>query len=154
MSKRCLHWSPSKGEQPHTKSIPSCDPLPPAAPQQPRPIPLPAPTSSTREHSTALPMSLTREPPQSFAPPPTQAPNPPSRSSNATAAPILHSPRRSSCQRSAPNRLGYNGQQGRGYLGEPSAWLFPECGLLPPPLAYKASVSDPDSLSYDEGIGA
>ena len=28
----------------------------------------------------------------------------------------------------------------------------PECGLLPPPLAYKASVSNPDSLSYDEAM--
>ena len=61
-------------------------------------------------------------------------------------------PRRSSRQRIAPTRLGYDGNQGAGYFVKPSAWIFPECGLRPPPLAYKPTPSDPDTLSYDEAM--
>ena len=89
------------------------------------------------------PLSPTREPLR------TSPPTPP----RPNAAPTRnHTPRRSTRQRNAPSRLGYDGQQGRGYIVEPSAWIFPECGLLPPPLALKASPSDPDTLSYDEAM--
>jgi Reverse transcriptase (RNA-dependent DNA polymerase) len=35
---------------------------------------------------------------------------------------------------------------------DPSAWIFQECGFHGPPLAFKASNSDPDTLSYDEAM--
>jgi hypothetical protein len=66
--------------------------------------------------------------------------------------PTSVTPHRSTRQRSAQNRLGYDGHQGRRYIVEPSAWHFPECGLLPPPLALKATPSDPDTLSYDKAM--
>ena len=129
--------------------------FPPTPLQTPRPPtpelirpspPPPAPISQTREHSSAQPplaANLPQAPPERTAPvPPRAIPSP---------QPI-HSPRRSTRQRNAPSRLGYDGQQGRGYLVEPSAWLFPECGLMPPPLAMKATVSDPDTLSYEAAM--
>jgi hypothetical protein len=77
----------------------------------------------------------------------------PARSSAPSPAPVVrHSPRRSTRQRNAPSRLGYDGNQGAGYFVEPSAWIFQECGFLGPPLALKASLSDPDTLTYDEAM--
>jgi hypothetical protein len=70
--------------------------------------------------------------------------------------PVKHVPRRSTRNRSAPLRLGYDGQQGHGYNAELDGtsleWLYnkvAEC-LSPPPSSYKASVSDPDTLSFNE----
>ena len=34
----------------------------------------------------------------------------------------------------------------------PQAWVFPICGLLPPPLVFKATPSDPDTLTFDEAM--
>jgi hypothetical protein len=65
--------------------------------------------------------------------------------------------RRSNRSRAAPTRLGYDGRQGRGYIAAaPLApdWLFEEaagcqaCSTV----AYKASSSDPDTLSFEEAM--
>ena len=69
-----------------------------------------------------------------------------------SSTPVVASPRRSTRQRSAPQRLGYEGDQGRGYIAQPSAWIFAENGLLPPPCAYKVANADPDTLSYDQAM--
>ena len=118
-------------------------PHPPTpSPPQP-PLPPPAPMSSAREPSSND-MSSTREQPSASASPI----RPPAR----LPAP-RHTPRRSSCQRKeAPFCLGYNGQQGAGYCVDPSAWIFQECGFQGPPLAFKAFLSDPATLSYDEAM--
>jgi hypothetical protein len=59
-------------------------------------------------------------------------------------------------QRKAPIRYGYDGTQGHGYLAQayehrliPSLYL--DAGLVSP-AAYKAAISDPDTLTYDEAM--
>jgi hypothetical protein len=103
------------------------------------PIPPTREIPSTREQLTTQPF------PAQF--PPAQFP-----ASAPILAPTSVTPRHTARHCSAPNRLGYDGQQGRGYIVEPSAWLFLECGLLPSPLALKAKSSDPDTLSYDNAM--
>ena len=110
-------------------------------------------------------MPSTREPPveqrvepQSTTAPPipqapvfTQRPAPP-QTPQQPPAPAPAPPRRSTRQRNAPTRLGYDGEQGLGYYAHPQAWVFLENGLLPPPLMLKAAPSDPDTLSFDEAM--
>ena len=102
--------------------------------------------------SPVKPMSSMREPPMPETREPSPKPAPPPSPKQPSPAPKSHSPRRSGRNRSAPNRLGYDGKQGAGYFVEPSAWIFPECGLLPPPLALKVAPSDPDTLSYEAAM--
>jgi hypothetical protein len=67
-------------------------------------------------------------------------------------------PRRSTRNRSAPLRLASDDQQGHGYNAELDGtsleWLYNEVAecLSPPPSSYKASVSDPDTLSFNEAM--
>ena len=70
-------------------------------------------------------------------------------------------PRRSTRDRKAPDRLGYDGRQGRGYVAEGPTnllWLINALGeqeIHTAPdytLAYKTSSSDPDTLSFDEAM--
>ena len=121
---------------------------PTPSPPQP-PLPPPIPMSSTREPSSLIGMSSTREHPSIPSPirPPTMM-----IPTAAQRPAIAHSTRRSTCQRNAPTRLGYYGKKGAGYFVDPSAWIFQECGFRGPPLAFKASLSDPDTLSYDEAM--
>ena len=143
------------------------DPAPPSAttlrtPHSPIPsFRLPTPTSPTREGDIAqhpahaptssLPtptVSPPREPlPPTPKPPPPPLPNPP----QAAPSPMAP-PRRSTRTRAAPTRLGYDGDQGRGYLAHPQAWLFLDNGLLSPPLVLKAASTDPDTLSFDQAM--
>ena len=66
--------------------------------------------------------------------------------------PVKHAPRRS-----APLRLGY---EGHGYIAELDGtsleWLYNEVAECPspPPSSYKASVSDPDTLSFNKAMNA
>ena len=120
------------------------------SPSPAHPSPSTAPTPQTREHFAQPPMTP-QPPPIAPTPSPSpaitaQAPSP------SPAPPIVHQPRRSTRQRIAPTRLGYDGNQGRGYVANPYAWIFTENGLLPPPIANKATPSDPDTLTYDEAM--
>jgi Reverse transcriptase (RNA-dependent DNA polymerase) len=126
---------------------PLLTPRPPTPSTLERPPPTREPMLPTREQ---VPMTQTREQVAQPPPPPAPAAAPPPRV--VPAAPQHSSPRRSTRQRTAPTRLGYDDQQGRGYFVEPSAWIFPECGLLPPPLALKVTPSDPDTLTYDAAM--
>ncbi|KAI2503664.1 hypothetical protein MHU86_10788 [Fragilaria crotonensis] len=69
-----------------------------------------------------------------------------------------HSPRRSTRTRKAPDRLGYDGQQGRGYLFTMDDiifdWLLTEAieDSSAMSQANKASVSDPDTLTFEEAM--
>ncbi|KAI2504402.1 hypothetical protein MHU86_10081 [Fragilaria crotonensis] len=141
--------TPTLPMTPH--QLPFADLETPRAPTPSPPLlspPPPTPTSSTREQSPATDMSSTRE--QVSTPPsPIRPPLPIPRAPRPV---IRHSPRRSNRQRQAPSRLGYDGQQGAGYYVDPSAWIFQECGFQGPPLALKASLLDPDTLSYDEAM--
>jgi Reverse transcriptase (RNA-dependent DNA polymerase) len=78
-----------------------------------------------------------------------------------TPSPQVNVPplRRSNRQRNAPNRLGYDGEQGRGYFANLDYldfhWHNYEASEDAPttmPYSYKASVSDPDTLSFDEAM--
>ena len=68
--------------------------------------------------------------------------------------------RRLTCQRIAPNRLGYDGKQGRGYVAFANElefhWYNVEASNDLPTgtmsFSYKASTSDPDTLSIDESM--
>ncbi|KAI2512959.1 hypothetical protein MHU86_1505 [Fragilaria crotonensis] len=66
------------------------------------------------------------------------------KATKAKSTPVKHEPRRSTRNRSAPVRLGYDGQQGHGYMAEFDGtsleWLYNEVA--------EASVSDPDTLSF------
>ena len=82
-------------------------------------------------------MNRQRENPTSIPPP--------------TSTPTL---RRSTRTRKPPKRLGYDGQQGRGYLvADASVHLLPVYAhmSLRTPLSYKAT-KDPDTLSYEEAM--
>ena len=121
------------------------------SPSPAHPSPSTAPTPQTREHFAHQPPMTPQPSPIALSPSPSpavtaQAPSP------APAPPIVHQPRRSTRQRIAPTRLGYDGNQGRGYVANPYAWIFTENGLLPPPIANKATPSDPDTLTYDEAM--
>ena len=80
------------------------------------------------------------------------------KATKAKSTPVKHEPRRSTRNRSAPLRLGYDGQQGHGYNAELNGisleWLYNEVAEcpLPPPTSYKASASDPDTLSFIEAM--
>ncbi|KAI2500076.1 hypothetical protein MHU86_14403 [Fragilaria crotonensis] len=80
------------------------------------------------------------------------------KATKAKSTPVKHVPRRSTRNRSAPVCLRYDGQQGHGYNAEFNVtsleWLYNEVAeyLLPPPLLYKESVSDPDTLSFNEAM--
>jgi GAG-pre-integrase domain len=131
-------------------------PLPSWQPPIPTLAP-PTPPSSTREQTAPpnrpSPSPIPIAPVAAAPPPPTQAPSIPSEPRPTPPShPTFPSQRRSTRQRTAPSRLGYDGDQGRGYFAQPSAWIFPECGLLPPPLVYKATPSDPDTLTYDAAM--
>ena len=66
------------------------------------------------------------------------------KATKAKSTPVKHVPRRSIRHRSAPLRLGYIAE----FDGRSLEWLnniAAECPL-PPPLSYKASVSDPGTL--------
>ena len=138
---------PNRETQPQS---PPHAPTPPPQAPEPSPPPPPAPMSPTREHVAQPPMPTPPTPVVVSTPstPVAIAPNPRPRHST----PPIPQPRRSTRDRIAPTRLGYDGNQGRGYYADPSAWIFPECGLLPPPLILKATPSDPDTLSYDEAM--
>ena len=114
------------------------------------------PTSSTREQVPSPHKSPSANQPESIQVPPSASlPTPPASVPSPVPVnrPSLVSPiRRSTRQRNAPSRLGFESDQGRGYIAEPSAWIFAENGLLPPPYAYKAAISDPDTLTYDQAM--
>ena len=80
------------------------------------------------------------------------------KATKAKNTPVKHVPRRSARNRSAPQRLGYDGQQGHGYNAELDGtsleWLYNEVAECssPPPSSHKASVSDPDTLSFHEAM--
>lgn len=140
---------------PNRQPVHSQTRLPSAAP----PPSSPAPTSQTREQApTPQTRELTAQSPTMpipFAPIEMSHPSPTvvvPAPSPQRPPPQEHQPRRSTRQRVAPTRLGYDGHQGRGYFADPSAWVFPECGLLPPPLVLKATPTDPDTLSYDAAM--
>ena len=116
----------------------------------------PCPTSSTREQVPSPDKSPSANQPESIQVPPSASlPTPPASVPSLVPVnrPSLVSPnRRSTRQRNAPSRLGFESDQGRGYIAEPSAWIFAENGLLPPPNTYKAAISDPDTLTYDQAM--
>jgi hypothetical protein len=80
------------------------------------------------------------------------------KAAKAKSTPVKHEPRRSTRNRSAPLRLGYDGQQGHGYIAEFDGtsleWLYHEVAECPspPPSSYKASVSNRDTLSFNEAM--
>ena len=114
-----------------------------ASPMLPTREPVPSP------HKTpTAPLPLQVPPSASVPTPPSSAPSPAPVSRRSVVSPV----RRSTRQRNAPSRLGYGGDQGRGYIAEPSAWIFAENGLLPPPCAYKVATTDPDTLTYDQAM--
>ncbi|KAI2490134.1 hypothetical protein MHU86_24436 [Fragilaria crotonensis] len=79
-----------------------------------------------------------------------------SKGNKAKSTPVKHEPRRSTRNRSAPVRLGYDGQQGHGYMAEfdgtSSNGYNKVAECLSPLSSYKASVSDPDTLSFAEAM--
>ena len=52
----------------------------------------------------------------------------------------------------APARLGYDGREPYGYHAASFAWIFEENGLSITPTAFKASASDPDTLSFKQAM--
>ena len=145
--------------------VPAAAPLPPTTPLlTPREATpqAPAPIDDTRL-PTPTPIRLFQAPP---------TPNQPvnegvleaseltivPKATKAKSTPVKHEPRRSTRNRSAPLRLGYDGQQGHGYNAELDGtsleWLFNEVAECPspPPSSYKASASDPDTLSFIEAM--
>ncbi|KAI2508990.1 hypothetical protein MHU86_5366 [Fragilaria crotonensis] len=128
---------------------------PEATPQPPTPIApqLPTPTPVKLFPSSPTPIRPTNESDKKVSEQPV-AP----KATKAKSTPVKHEPRRSTRNRSAPVRLGYDGQQGHGYIAEFDGtsleWLYNEVAecLSPPPSSYKASVSDPDTLSFNEAM--
>ncbi|KAI2513070.1 hypothetical protein MHU86_1362 [Fragilaria crotonensis] len=126
-----------------------------ATPQPPTPIApqLPTPTPVKLFPSSPTPIRPTNESDKKVSEQPV-AP----KATKAKSTPVKHEPRRSTRNRSAPVRLGYDGQQGHGYMAEFDGtsleWLYNEVAecLSPPPSSYKASVSDPDTLSFSEAM--
>ncbi|KAI2500410.1 hypothetical protein MHU86_14081 [Fragilaria crotonensis] len=126
-----------------------------ATPQPPTPIApqLPTPTPVKLFPSSPTPIRSTNESNKKVSEQPV-AP----KATKAKSTPVKYEPRRSTRNRSAPVRLGYDGQQGHGYIAEFDGtsleWLYNEVAdcLSPPPSSYKASVSDPDTLSFSEAM--
>ena len=77
-----------------------------------------------------------------------RSPDPP----KAPTPPPMKSPRRSNRQRVAPQRLGYDNTQGHGYIASPSAWIFEENGIVLSPTIFKATATDPDTLTFDQAM--
>ncbi|KAI2509043.1 hypothetical protein MHU86_5419 [Fragilaria crotonensis] len=135
---------------------------PQVLPVAPPPLstPLPPPRSKSRRHHQSfqtLPSSPTPIRPANESDKVSEQPVAP-KATKAKSTPVKHEPRRSTRNRSAPVRLGYDGQQGHGYMAEFDGtsleWLYNEVAecLSPPPSSYKASVSDPDTLSFSEAM--
>ena len=126
-----------------------------ATPQPPTPIAprLPPPTPAKLFQSPPTPIRTSTESDKEVSEQPVV-----SKATKAKITPVKHVPRRSTRNRSAPVRLGYDGQQGHGYNAELDGtsleWLYNEVAecLSPPPSLYKASVSDPDTLSFNEAM--
>ncbi|KAI2512657.1 hypothetical protein MHU86_1653 [Fragilaria crotonensis] len=122
-------------------------PLAPTAPQ------LPTPTPVKLFQSPPTPIRPANESDNKVSEQPVVP-----KATKAKSTPVKHEPRRSTRNRSAPVRLGYDGQQGHGYMAEFDGtsleWLYNEVAecLSPPPSSYKASVSDPDTLSFAEAM--
>ncbi|KAI2507770.1 hypothetical protein MHU86_6666 [Fragilaria crotonensis] len=126
-----------------------------ATPQPPTPIApqLPTPTPVKLFPSSPTPIRPANESDKKVSEQPVVP-----KATKAKSTPVKHEPRRSTRNRSAPVRLGYDGQQGHGYMAEFDGtsleWLYNEVAecLSPPPSSYKASVSDPDTLSFAEAM--
>ena len=167
-----------------TTSVPDDGRLSTSVSQTPPTVSFPNPLLTPREETPQLlqqspplppvpptppsPVQLFR--PQTPAPAPTRAPAPaptPIRPieqqgrevvrQRRLSEQVIRQPRRSTRVRNAPDRLGYDGQQGRGYLAEVNLlWLINElgdCEIHYSPsteYAYKATTNDPDTLSFDE----
>ena len=137
-------------------------------PREPTPSPTQPPTAYQPTEAPA-PVQLFRNTPE---PPPRQEPvvvQVP-RELETTIVPerttptVNLPPRRSTRIRAAPKRLGYDGQQGRGYLADVGnfpalEWLMHEATEIPhfgdhdiTPSAFKANASDPDTLSFAEAM--
>jgi hypothetical protein len=80
------------------------------------------------------------------------------RTTKAKSTPIKNIPCRSTRNRSAPLRLGYDGQEEHGHIAEFDGtsleWLYNKFAEYssPPPSSNKTSVSDPDTLSFNEAM--
>ncbi len=137
----------------------------------PPPTPLLTPREATPQSSAPIdPQPLTPTPIKLFQSPPTpiqpvvasnrEVSEPPivPKAAKAKSTPVKHVPRRSTRIRSAPLRLGNDGQQGHGYIAELDGtsleWLYNEVAECPSPPAssYTASVSNPDTLSFNEAM--
>ena len=164
--------------RPNTQS----SPLPSTPLQTPRESPLQTPRESTpimeetqasNQPPSPEPQSRMSSPPrQLFQAPPTpqhiiQAPATMEREQDVSVETQQTSnhqanlpPRRSNRQRNAPNRLGYDGKQGRGYIAFTDElefhWYNVEASNDSPidtmSFSYKASTSDPDTLSFDKAM--
>jgi hypothetical protein len=140
-------------EEPSPQITPFVSPLPPAS------IPSPTPRRQTTPEAPS---------PVNLFPTPSKPPTPlPVRQQETMVSASVEQgsandirnlpPRRSNRPRNAPIRLGYDGRQGRGYIAEAPLyldWLFEETAncQLDSPVAYKASSSDPDTLTFDEAM--
>ena len=126
-----------------------------ATPQPPTPIApqLPTPTPVKLFPSSPTPIRPANESDKKVSEQPIIP-----KATKAKNTPVKHEPRRSTRNRSAPVRLRYDGQQGHGYNAEFDGtsleWLYNEVAecLSPSPSSYKASVSDPDTLSFNEAM--
>ena len=135
-------------------------PIPPfRLPPTPPPVPVHAPAPLSLPREPLAPMPPSREGDTAHATLPSQPTSnlpsarlQPTPTASVPSAPQLPPPRRSGRTRQPPIRLGFDGSQGWGYYVHPQAWLFPICGLLPPPLLFKATPSDPDTLTFDEAM--
>ena len=143
-------------EEPSPLMTPYASPAPPAPTPQQTPPRQPTPAAPT-------PVKLFQAPPTPLKPP---TPLPVRQEETKVLVPVEQGSkndaqdlplRRSNRSRAAPTRLGYDGRQGRGYFAAaPLApdWLFEEaagcqaCSTV----AYKASSSDPDTLSFEEAM--
>jgi hypothetical protein len=158
---------------------PLSTPLQPPTEQMATPIPAvasplhPTPLSTPREATPQPSAPIDLQPPNPtpiklFQSPPTptrpvvasnrEVSKPPivPKPAKAKSTPVKHVPRRSTRNRSAPLRLRYDGQQGHGghiaeFDGTSLQWLYNQVAECPspPPSSYKASVSNPDTLSFN-----
>ncbi|KAI2500677.1 hypothetical protein MHU86_13827 [Fragilaria crotonensis] len=127
-----------------------------ATPQPPTPIApqLPTPTPVKLFQSPPTPIRSSNESDKQVS----EQPIIPKATKAKSTPGVKHVPRRSTRNRSAPVRLGYDGQQGHGcnseFNGTSLEWLYNEVAVCfsPPPSSYKASVSDPDTLSFNEAM--
>ena len=148
--------SPPTEEVRNPVHAPAESPAPtvPVSPQSPPRQPV---FSPVREQT---PIFETRERLQVSSPvPPTPKANLPSPAPVPAPVPAPpQPPRRSGRQRAAPARLGYDGREPYGYHAAPFAWepfacIFEENSVLSiTPTAFKASASDPDTLSFEQAM--